>query len=68
VPGSSLVISDEGLGEETGEGTDFVVVTPVVRAQRIADDRGLGRRARYPYDDVPVYAPTYRNYYPYSWR
>jgi hypothetical protein len=26
-PGSSLVISDQGLGEETGEGTDFIVVT-----------------------------------------
>ena len=27
VPGSSLIISDRGLGDETGEGTDFVVVT-----------------------------------------
>jgi hypothetical protein len=27
VPGSSLVVSDEGLGPETGEGTDFIVVT-----------------------------------------
>ncbi len=27
VPGSSLIISDEGLGEETGEGTNFIVVT-----------------------------------------
>lgn len=26
VPGSSLIISDEGLGNETGEGTNFVVV------------------------------------------
>jgi hypothetical protein len=26
-PGSSLVVSDQGLGEETGEGTDFIVVT-----------------------------------------
>lgn len=26
VPGSSLIISDEGLGDETGEGTNFVVV------------------------------------------
>jgi L,D-transpeptidase catalytic domain len=25
VPGSSLVVSDQGLGDETGEGTDFVV-------------------------------------------
>jgi hypothetical protein len=28
VPGSSLIVSDQGLGEETGEGTDFVVITP----------------------------------------
>ncbi len=27
VPGSTLIISDHGLGEETGEGTNFVVVT-----------------------------------------
>ena len=27
VPGSSLVVSDKGLGGETGEGTDFIVVT-----------------------------------------
>ncbi len=26
-PGASLIISDQGLGDETGEGTDFVVVT-----------------------------------------
>jgi hypothetical protein len=27
VPGSSLVVSDHGLGDETGDGTDFIVVT-----------------------------------------
>jgi hypothetical protein len=27
VPGASLVVSDQGLGDETGEGTDFIVVT-----------------------------------------
>ena len=27
VPGSSLVVSDQGLGPETGEGTDFIIVT-----------------------------------------
>ena len=27
IPGSSLVVSDEGLGRETGRGTDFVVLT-----------------------------------------
>jgi len=26
IPGSSLIVSDEGLGEETGEGTNFIVV------------------------------------------
>jgi hypothetical protein len=25
-PGSSLIVSDQGLGDETGEGTDFVIV------------------------------------------
>jgi lipoprotein-anchoring transpeptidase ErfK/SrfK len=27
VPGSSLIVSDQGLGDETGDGTGFVVVT-----------------------------------------
>ena len=27
VPGSSLIVSDQGLGEETGEYTEFIVVT-----------------------------------------
>jgi hypothetical protein len=27
VAGSSLIVSDHGLGDETGEGTDFIVVT-----------------------------------------
>ena len=27
VPGSSLVVSDQGLGDETGEGTNFIVIT-----------------------------------------
>lgn len=27
IPGASLIVSDHGLGEETGEGTDFIVVT-----------------------------------------
>ena len=26
VPGSSLIVSDHGLGDETGEGTNFIVV------------------------------------------
>jgi L,D-transpeptidase catalytic domain len=26
-PGASLVISDQGLGEETGQGTDFIILT-----------------------------------------
>jgi hypothetical protein len=55
VPGSSLVVSDQGLGEETGEGTDFIVLTPVVtpvepklperekaRAERHAENAGRG--------------------------
>jgi len=27
-PGASLIISDKGLGRETGKGTDFIVLTP----------------------------------------
>ena len=27
-PGSSLIVSDNGLSDETGLGTDFVVATP----------------------------------------
>jgi len=27
VPGSSLIVSDQGLGDETGDGTGFIVVT-----------------------------------------
>jgi hypothetical protein len=27
IPGSSIIISDQGLGDETGGGTDFIVVT-----------------------------------------
>jgi hypothetical protein len=26
-PGASLIISDKGLGPETGKGTDFIVLT-----------------------------------------
>ena len=26
-PGASLIISDQGLGPETGRGTDFIVLT-----------------------------------------
>jgi hypothetical protein len=26
-PGASLIISDQGLGFETGKGTDFIVLT-----------------------------------------
>ena len=27
IPGSSLVIADDGLGRETGRGTEFIVLT-----------------------------------------
>ena len=26
-PGASLIISDKGIGAETGKGTDFIVLT-----------------------------------------
>jgi hypothetical protein len=28
IPGSSLVVSDEGLGRETGRYTEFIVLSP----------------------------------------
>jgi len=48
IPGSSLIVSDQGLGEETGEGTDFIVVTPSGEA-RVASgaDRRPRRSARF---------------------
>ncbi len=53
VPGSSLIVSDQGLGEETGEGTDFIVVTrEEARSGRRADNSaGLNKsrhRSRHP--------------------
>jgi lipoprotein-anchoring transpeptidase ErfK/SrfK len=48
VPGSSLIVSDQRLGEETGEGTDFIVVTPSGEARVAAGvDRRPRRSARY---------------------
>jgi hypothetical protein len=40
-PGSSLIVSDAGLGKETGRGTDFIVQPPVRKQPRnkIADRR-----------------------------
>jgi lipoprotein-anchoring transpeptidase ErfK/SrfK len=43
IPGSSLIVSDQGLGEETGEGTDFILVTPSSEARVAA---GVDRRPR----------------------
>src|SRR5579863_3339314 len=52
VPGSSLVVSDLGLGEETGEGTDFVVVTPVVPP--VAKSPGRRADSASYYQDAPA--------------
>jgi L,D-transpeptidase-like protein len=43
-PGSSLIISDQGLGDETGEGTDFIVVAHEERPSSAGDaDRDRAR-------------------------
>src|SRR4029453_14738880 len=42
-PGASLVISDQGLGPETGKGTDFIVLT---RLSRCANTSPCSRHAR----------------------
>ena len=47
VPGSSLVISDQGLGQETGKGTDFVVLT---RNSGRSDNSVPIRPRRFPFD------------------
>jgi L,D-transpeptidase catalytic domain len=44
VPGSSLIVSDLGLGEETGEGTDFIVLTPPVARAKSAREQTRGAR------------------------
>ena len=46
IPGSSLIISDQGLGDETGEGTDFIVAT--ADNDRIEANAGAGRSAGRP--------------------
>jgi hypothetical protein len=46
IPGSSLIISDQGLGEETGEGTDFVVVLRGDTRTVAAGEREAVRSAR----------------------
>jgi hypothetical protein len=72
VPGSSLVVSDLGLGEETGEGTDFIVVTPVVtpavpaapsmpsgtKAQRERRAENIGRREGHAHHRRPPDSPA----------
>ncbi len=44
--GSSLVVSDQGLGEETGEGTDFIVVTRSYERIAAAEDESSTRSRR----------------------
>jgi L,D-transpeptidase catalytic domain len=78
VPGSSLIISDYGLGEETGEGTDFIVVTHERSAPaeiaRTEDNRSsrserydrAADRSRRGYGYY-VYPPPYPVYYYSNW-
>lgn len=60
VPGSSLIVSDQGLGEETGEGTDFIVVmrgddrAAATRPQRRADDDGRLQAQRWRQPFMPA--------------
>ena len=60
VPGSSLIISDEGLGAETGEGTDFIVAW---REDGSLDDGSPKRR---PHASRPRFEPAYRVWEPVS--
>jgi L,D-transpeptidase catalytic domain len=46
VPGSSLILSDQGLGDETGEGTDFIVVVNEEPRTAANEERGPTRSGR----------------------
>jgi len=63
VPGSSLIVSDQGLGEETGEGTDFIIV---MRGEDRAAPGRLHRRAD---DDARLQAQhSLPAFLPAAWR
>jgi hypothetical protein len=49
IPGSSIIISDQGLGGETGEGTDFIVVQQGERLAANIPSRPVHRRSSYYY-------------------
>jgi lipoprotein-anchoring transpeptidase ErfK/SrfK len=43
VAGSSLIVSDQGLGDETGEGTDFIVITHAYDRDATGNEPGVMR-------------------------
>ena len=65
-PGSSLIISDEGMSTETGEGTDFVILMSgepqgAIKMRRHDPDL-YGRYDRQydrSYGRLPAYAPSF---------
>jgi lipoprotein-anchoring transpeptidase ErfK/SrfK len=61
-PGSSLIISDEGMSTETGEGTDFVILMSgepqgAIKVRR--HDPDAHDRYDRQYDRSPAYAPSF---------
>ncbi|MCI0736379.1 MAG: L,D-transpeptidase family protein [Beijerinckiaceae bacterium] len=65
-PGSSLIISDEAMSTETGEGTDFVIIMsgePQGAIKRRRHDPDAYRRYSHQYNRShkrsPAYAPSY---------
>jgi hypothetical protein len=79
-PGSAVIVSDEALSNETGKGTDFVVVMSgepqggIKIRKRNSDTPSAWRRDRDPYGDYGYRRPYYRSspYYsggsgPFGW-
>ena len=61
-PGSSLIISDEGMSTETGEDTDFVILMsgePQGAIKMRRHDPDLYGRYDRKYDRSPAYAPSF---------
>ena len=67
VPGSSLIVSDQGLGGETGEGTDFIVVTrdPVAGEKQRLAAHGRHAESDGPPRLMPAYEPWQQGF---PWR
>jgi L,D-transpeptidase catalytic domain len=65
-PGSSLIISDEGMSAETGKDTDFVILMSGepqggIKIRRHDPEARYNRQYDYMYGRPPAYAPPFYN-------